>query len=260
MMLDCVRQRVGSTDLRAWVGGSGAPLVYLHGFEQHPGDAGFLRQLAQGRRVLAPEHPGFGESGGFDQIEDMLDVVLHYHDYLEPLVAEHGPVDLIGHSLGGMFAAEIAAIHPHLVRRLVLADAYGLWMDDVPQPDPFVILPDVLQAAKWADPAQWSGQEPNSHQGDAASYTFYRSQNMGAASRFMWPVPDRGLARRLGRIPAKTLVLHGRQDGLIPAAYPERLARAIPDARLLWVEAAGHLPMIEAEDAFVAVVREFLAA
>ncbi|MGR3538664.1 MAG: alpha/beta fold hydrolase [Pseudooceanicola nanhaiensis] len=254
-----VKQFVGAVPVRAWTGGTGASLIYLHGFEQHPGGAGFLADLAEDREVFAPEHPGYGESGGFEAMDGMLDVVLHYHDYLEPIVARNGPVDLVGHSLGGMFAAEIAAIHPHLVRRLVLVDSYGVWLDDRPQPDPFVILPDELSAAKWADPDAWAGKEPNSFDGETGAYEFYRGQNMGVASKFMWPVPDRGLLRRLGRIRADTLVLHGRQDGLIPAAYPELLAERIPNARLEWIEDAGHLPMIEAKDAFVSSVKAFLA-
>ena len=253
-----VQQTVGSTPVRAWVGGEGAPLVYLHGFEQHPGAAAFLDRLAQGRQVLAPEHPGYGGSGGFDSLVDILDLVLHYRDYLEPLVAQHGPVDLVGHSLGGMFAAEIAAICPDLVRRLVLVNAYGLWLDDHPQPDPFVILPAELQAAKWADPATWAARESNSYDGPEAEFIYYRNQNLGAASKFMWPIPDRGLSRRLRHIRADTLIVHGKRDGLLPPAYAHAFAQAIPGARVAMIDAAGHLPMFEAEDVFVKTVQDFL--
>ncbi|MGM0583192.1 MAG: alpha/beta fold hydrolase [Pseudomonadota bacterium] len=256
--MESVKQFVGATPVRAWSGGDGAPLVYLHGFEQHPGSAGFLEALARDRKVLAPEHPGFGESGGFEDIADILDVVLHYRDYLETHVEQAGLVDLVGHSLGGMFAAEIAAICPDLVRRLVLVNAYGLWLDEAPQPDPFVILPDELEAAKWAAPAAWSGKEPNSFDGPKEEFAFYRSQNLGAASKFMWPIPDRGLSRRLPRIRAETLVVHGARDGLLPPAYPKAFEAAIPNARLAWIEDAGHLPMIEAEDEFLRVVGDFL--
>lgn len=258
MSLQIEERAVGAAPVREWVGGAGAPLVYLHGFEQHPGAAGFLSRLAEGRRVLAPEHPGFGGSGGAAELVDILDIVLHYRTYLEALADGRGPVDLIGHSLGGMFAAEIAAICPDLVRRLVLVDSYGLWLDDHPQPDPFVIPANELDAAKWADPATWSGREPNSFDGEAADYVYYRSQNLGAASRFMWPIPDRGLSRRIGRIRAKTLILHGERDGLLVPAYAEALAALIPDARVEIIKGAGHLPMIEAEEKFLALVQDFL--
>ncbi|MDO9524054.1 MAG: alpha/beta hydrolase [Gemmobacter sp.] len=260
-MKQSVQQTVGTTPVRAWVGGEGAPLVYLHGFEQHPGGAGFLTRLAQGRQVLAPEHPGFGGTGGFDSLVDILDLVLHYRDYLEPLVARHGgPVDLVGHSLGGMFAAEIAAICPDLVRKLVLVNSYGLWLDDHPQPDPFVILPAELRAAKWANPEAWADKEPNSHDGPAAEFMFYRNQNLGAASKFMWPIPDRGLSRRLRHVRAETLIVHGKRDGLLPTAYAHAFAKAIPGSRVVMIDGAGHLPMIEAEDVFVRTLQEFLQA
>jgi pimeloyl-ACP methyl ester carboxylesterase len=258
-MMQAVIDTLNGTPVRAWKGGQGGtPLVFLHGFEQHPGAAPFLSKLAASRPVLAPEHPGFGASGGASEMAGILDLVLHYRQWLEPLVAEHGPVDLMGHSLGGMFAAEIAAIFPHLVRRLVLVDAYGLWLDDVPMPDPFVIPAPQLDAAKWADPATWAGAEPNSHDGAAADYVYYRSANLGAASRFMWPIPDRGLSRRLPLIRAETLVVHGERDGLVPPAYADAFARAIPGARTAIIAKAGHLPMIEQEAAFLDAVGGFL--
>lgn len=248
---------LGQVPVRSYVGGKGAPLVYLHGFEQHPGTAPFLAKLAEKRRVIAPEHPGFGESGGFSELVDILDLALHYRAYLDPIVREHGPVDLVGHSLGGMFAAEIAAICPDLVRRLVLVDAYGLWLDDHPQPDPFVMPQAEFDAAKWADPAL-ARQETNSYDGAAENYVYYRSQNLGAASKFMWPLPDRGLARRLKYIKAPTLVIHGAEDGLVPPVYAQAWADAIDGARVEILDGAGHLPMVEAEAAFLDAVQDFL--
>lgn len=248
---------LGGVPVRSYTGGEGAPLIYLHGFEQHPGAAPFLTKLAESRKVIAPEHPGFGESAGFADLVDILDLVLHYRAWLEPIVKEHGPVDLIGHSLGGMFAAEIAAICPDLVRRLVLVDAYGLWLDDHPQPDPFVMIPADINAAKWADPAN-AGLETNSYEGEEKNYVFYRSQNLGAASRFMWPLPDRGLSRRLKYLKAPTLVIHGAQDALVPVVYARAWAEVIEGAKVEVIEGAGHLPMFEAEGAFLDALRKFL--
>ena len=257
MTLQLRDSQLRGTPVRDWIGGEGSPLVYLHGFEQHPGAARFLERMADGRQVLAPEHPGFGGSGGFAGIDGMLDLVLHYRDYIETHAAG-GQLDLVGHSLGGMIAAESAAICPELVRRLVLVDSYGLWLDDHPQPDPFTIRPDAFASAKWADPARWQDSEPNSYDGEAENYVYYRSQNLGAASKFMWPLPDRGLSRRLGRIRAETLIVHGAEDGFVPPVYAEAFARGIPGADVVIIPEAGHLPMIEAEDRFMTAVLQFL--
>jgi len=245
----------GQGEQRVWEGGKGAPLLYLHGFEQHPGGAGFLRLLAENHAVRAPEFPGYGESGGFERLRDVTDVVLTYRRLIEDWGA--GPVDLIGHCLGGMFAAEIAAFCPHLVRRLVLVNAYGLWLDAHPMPDPFVMTPDALAKAKFHDPG-WAAREPNVFAGSPADAAIVRTGNLAIATKFMWPVADRGLARRLPFIHAPTLVLHGVSDGLVPLPHAAAFARLIPDARVQTIAGAGHLPMVETEEKFVSAVERFL--
>lgn len=247
-------QTFGAATVRLWrfgpTGpGGGRPLLYLHGFEGHPGDAPFLRHLAQHRLVIAPEHPGFGESEGLAAMQDITDQALHYRRVIQSLGVRR--VDVVGHCLGGMFAAELAAISPHLVRRLVLVGSYGLWDDDAPLPDAFSLPPSAFAAAKWAKPdaAPAATDDPMT-----------RQRNLGAATKFLWPIPDRGLARRLPFIEAPTLVLHGAQDGLVPPAYGQRLASLIPNAAFQAIENAAHMPMVEAPDAFGHAVASFLGA
>ena len=251
-------ETIGQFQVRVWSEGEGPPLLYLHGFEQHPGDASFLRRLAERRRVYAPETPGYGESTGFESIDGILGLTLYHRQLVESWGV--GPVDVIGHSLGGMFAAEFAAICPHLTRRLVLANAYGLWLDEVPAPDPFVLGEKELKTAKWVDPE--SAAEPSIFMPDAdapQAGAIERARNLATATKFMWPIPDRGLRRRLGYIRASTLVIHGAADGLIPSAYAAEFARLIPDARVVTIDGAGHMPMVEQEDAFIRAVDEFLS-
>ena len=87
-----------------------------------------------------------------------------------------------------------------------------------------------------------------------------RQRNLGAATKFMWPIPDRGLTRRLAFIEAPTLVVHGAADGLVPLAYGRRLASLIGNAAFHPIAGAGHMPMLEAENAFVGAVAAFLGA
>jgi pimeloyl-ACP methyl ester carboxylesterase len=254
------RQNVGSFDINVWSEGSGSPLLFLHGYERHPGGAAFLERLAEHHRVLAPEQPGYGTSLGFEHVRDLLDLVLFYRALIESWDLEE--IDVIGHSTGGMIAAELSAIAPQRVRRLVLVDTFGLWIDDQPTLDPFGPASRVL-AAKWHN-AEARPQpeptifEPNPDDPDGAA--LFEAQNRATATKFMWPIAERGLRRRLQYVTAPTLVVHGASDGLLPVTYAEELVRLIANAELAIVDEAGHYPMIEQEDAFVSIVEGFLTA
>lgn len=247
----------GAFNVRIWESGAGRPLLYLHGFEGHPGEAPFLERLAQRWRVIAPEAPGFGESGGIEQIDDILDLALFYRQLVEAL--ELGEVDLIGHSLGGMFAAEFAAICPQHVRRLVLVSPFGLWLEEVEIPDFLAMSAGQLARATWHDPEAVAAQRSAANGASPIAAAVRRASNLAAAGKFLWPIPDRGLRKRLPLIGAPTLIVRGASDRLIPAPYGEAFARLIPNARLVVVPDAGHTPQAEQLDAFLAAVEPFLA-
>ncbi|HLZ71997.1 MAG TPA: alpha/beta hydrolase [Dehalococcoidia bacterium] len=246
--------------IRVWSEGAGRALLYLHGFEGHPGDAPFLQRLAQGRRVIAPEAPGFGASADIEQIDDVLDLALFYRQLIEALGL--GEVDLIGHSLGGMFAAEIAAICPQHVRRLVLVSPFGLWLEEAEIPDFLAMSAGQLARAAWHDPESVAAQTTLGGGTNGASpvaTAVQRASNLSAAGKFLWPIPDRGLHKRLPLIAAPALVVRGASDKLIPAPYGKAFAGLIPHARLVTIADAGHTPQAEQPDAFLSVVEPFLA-
>ncbi len=260
MNMTTVSVAQGRFTVRMAEAGTGRPLLFLHGFDGHPGDAAFLSRLAAHHRVLVPEHPGYGESTGIEEIDDILDLVLYYRQFVETL--ELGPLDLVGHSLGGMFAAEIAAICPQLVRRLVLVAPFGLWLDEVQVPDLFVMSPGQLQRATWHEPESHVAQESLSRLAagkSGPSAVVERAMNLSAAGKFLWPIPDRGLAKRLPLISAPARVIVGSSDRLIDPAYGRAFADRIAGARLHVIPDSGHLPMLEREDEFLAIVEPFLA-
>jgi pimeloyl-ACP methyl ester carboxylesterase len=245
--------------IRLWSAGDGPPLLYLHGIDGHPGDAPYLGRLAERHRVYAPEHPGFGESTGIEQIDDIIDMVLYYRE----LVATLGitELDLVGHSLGGMFAAELAVFCPWLVRRLVLVAPFGLWLEEAQIPDLFAMSPGQLQRATWHDPEPPAAQQSvtagtNGMPPIATMVT--RAGNLAAAGKFLWPIPDRGLAKRLRHIQAPTLVVLGESDKLITRPYGAAFIAAIAQAQLVTIAEAGHAPMLEQPDAFLSAVEDFL--
>lgn len=250
------REKFGFFDVRVWTLGSGKPVLYLHGFEQHPGPASFLERLADGRELKAPEHPGYGQSTGLEHAKDVIDVALFYRRLIDNW--GKGPVDIVGHSLGGMFAAEVAALSPSSVGKLVLINPLGIWLDDQPTPDPFTLLPDAFNKAKWHDVAN-AAKEPSAFEaGGTDNAATFRQINMGAATKFLWPLPDRGIRRRLPYITAPTLILHGESDQLVPPAYATAWGEAIRDAKVVGIPSAGHLPMVEAEEATLKAINAFL--
>ena len=250
---------VGPYRGRMWIGGDGPPLLYLHGFEQHPGEAPFLTALAERHQVIAPEHPGYGESVGGDPADGPGELVLCYQGLLAQLGI--GEADVVGHCLGGMFAAELAARCPTLVRRLVLISAYGLWLDDVPAPDPFFLSSTELAAAKWHDPSRAKELDASTfapQSGGPGEAIVVRVRNLATATRFLSPLPDRGLVRRLPFVKAPTLVVHGDSDGLVPLEYAKALTGLIPGARLARLSEAGHLAMVELPAELDDLLAEFL--
>src|SRR5262249_4844507 len=131
--------------------GSGQPLVFFHGagglFPENP----FLDALATKYHVFAPELPAYGESTGEDLLEDMLDFTLHGWDVVTSLGLEKP--HLVGHSVGGMFADEMAAVAPNDVAKLVLVAPAGLWIPEQPIPDLFTLLPHEYPTLLFHDPA-----------------------------------------------------------------------------------------------------------
>ena len=130
--------------------GDGAPLLFLHGAGGVPAWEGVLPLLARDYHVHAPLLPGFGKSTGLEHLEDQLDLVLHCFDVMEVLDLQRPYV--VGESMGGWMAAEMAALRPRDVGRLALAAPVGLWRDEAPVADMFGMMTDELVPYLFHDP------------------------------------------------------------------------------------------------------------
>jgi pimeloyl-ACP methyl ester carboxylesterase len=245
---------------RVLEGGSGAPVVFLHGAAGLLGENPFLDQLASRYHVFAPELPGYGESTGEDLLEDMLDFTLHGWDVVAALGLDRP--HLVGHSMGGMIAAEMACIAPRDLAKLALVSAAGLWIDEHPIPDLFTLLPfefaEVLFHDAAAGAALLTGGVDFSDMDALKEFYIGNSRRMAMAGKLLFPVPNRRVSKRLYRLSADTLVLWGASDRLIPPVYAERWASLIPEATIVTVEAAGHMLPYEQPEAFVSALARFL--
>ena len=243
---------------RLLVSGEGSPLVYLHSFDGMNGWPPFLERLSRHFKVYAPLHPGVQGSEGLEALDDIIDLALYYDDLFEALGLP--ALHLVGHFFGGMVAAEIAALAPHRVRRLVLVSPIGLWLDQYPIPDVFMLPQDELNTLLWHTPdspaAKAMTEPPPTDEAWAAAH-LEQIRTLAAVGKFMWPLPDKGLKKRMHRIKAPTLILWGERDRLNPLPYSEEFAcrlkgtvRVIPEA--------GHLLMLEKPEEFADLVMKFL--
>ena len=246
----------GRFKTRVLTAGSGSPVVFFHGAGGLMWDP-FLDSLADGHQVFAPEHLGCGQSQGLENAWDLWDLVLYYSELFDALGIERASV--VGHSFGGMVAAEMAATSGRYIDKLVLIAPIGLWLDDHPIMDISTIQPGQLAGLVLADAdsplaAMLPMPDPTDPEALLAA-----SNAMAAILQFIWPLPDKGLDRRLYRIKNDTLIVWGRQDHLVDVAYGGAFASAIKGSRLETIEAAGHLPQLEQFEAVNALVTSFLS-
>jgi pimeloyl-ACP methyl ester carboxylesterase len=254
-----VSVRDGKFTAELYTAGFGEPLLFLHG-SGGPLRGAYLDKLAEKFTVYAPVHPGYGESEGFEHIDDIIDQALYYHDFMDELGIESAHI--VGHSLGGMLAAELAALCSHRVRKLVLSNPVGLWRDDAPVLDFFVVTPEELAKSTLHDPQSEAVRAafPMPDSQEALIEAMYqRIQSFSAAGKFLWPIPDRGLDRRIHRIQSPTLIIWGESDGLVPPIYAEDFKSNIKNSRVVIMKEAAHMPMFEKPDEFVSLITDFLS-
>ena len=242
--------------IRLMRGGAGQPLVILHGASgaQWPP---FMSALSQKFDVIAPEHPGFGESDMPDWLDTVHDLAYFYLDLFAELKLKD--VNLVGLSLGGWIAAELAVRSTARLASMTLAGAAGLHVPGVVQLDPFLRsdeqrLRDFFYDQKKADEVIARALRP-----ELEDVTL---KNRTTVARLAWQPRghDPHLAKWLHRIDVPTLLIWGDHDRAFPKDYALAYQKAIPGAKLVIVPECGHVPQIEKPDAFVAALEGFLGA
>lgn len=249
-------------DMTVQVAGDGPPLVYLHAAGGMAWDP-FLARLAANHTIYAPLIPGTapGRPDDIRKVDDLWDLVLVYDETIRALDLGSPPV--IGQSFGGMLTCELAAHFPTMFSRLVLLAPIGLWLDEHPVANWVAAPPEALPALLFHDPDSDVARAmftPPDDPDAAVAAVVGLVWATGCISKFVWPIADKGLAKRIHRIQQPTLVLWGEQDALVSAAYAAEFDRLIPNSRVVVFEQCGHIPQLEQPERTFASVSDFLAA
>ncbi len=245
--------------------GDGPDLLYLHGAAGIPEWGGPLPLLARSYHVHAPLLPGFGKSTRLDVLDDQWDLFLHGFDVLDALGLERPYV--VGDSMGGWLAAEMAALRPREIGRLALAAPVGLWRDEAPVVDMFGLMTHEVVPFLFHDPSCAPAQDmlrvttlindKDDRTDEQVETLIAMVRGFRTAAKFLFPIPERGLEKRLWRITAPTLIVWGTGDRFIAPSYAELFRARIPDACVETIADAGHLVGLEQPDAYARAVQRF---
>ena len=265
-MTTLTEQRVDAPvgKLQVFRGGSGPQLVYLH---SAAGESVLpvLEDLADDHEVIVPVFPGFGESEGIEQIDSMEDAVFHLLDVWELLDLAQPTV--LGCSLGGWMALELATRYPERVGRMVLVNPVGIRVEGAPIAEMFGRPPGELAEMLFSDqshPVAVAMHAMGDFAGDVGRETEIPVElvlpmwkAISATAKLAWDpyLHNPKLHGRLRRATVPTLVVVGADDGLVPAAVPEAIAAELPDARLEVLDHAAHMLPLELPDELAALVR-----
>ena len=252
--------RVAGTDLTMIKGGTGRPLLVLHEELGHPGWLRWHSGLAQGHTLYIPLHPGFDKSPRVEWIGGVRDLAGLYSRMLRDM--ELTQIDVIGFSLGGWIAAEMAASNAHQFRRMVLVAPAGIRPPEGDIMDMFIVTARAYLDGSVHDPAS-TPEFATLYGGEATPEQFAAWEDARAeVARLAWQPymynPSLGpLLEGVSGLP--TLVVWGRQDKIVPINAGQIYNRSIVGSELAMFEGCGHRPEIEKSEEFIDRVQSFLA-
>lgn len=251
--------RVNGFTCRVWEKGNGPKLGYLAGIGGLPRWTPFLDLLAQQRCVVVPSLPGFPGATGHTVLDDQLDWILATGDLLRE--AGLSGADLIGASLGGALAADVAAVWNEMVSRLVLIAPFGWFDEKIPVADIWAQRPgpNGLPALLCEKPERFVATIARPDEETDLEWDIMLARADEAAARCFYPFGDTGLSKRLRRITQPTLLVHGARDRVVPIHYAEFFATEISgETQIHHIADAGHLADLDEPELVAEAVLNFL--
>ena len=252
--------KVGELTISYFKGGRGRPLLYLHGL------AGWGRwesyHLAMGITNLAyaPQLPGWSDGqipSSVTSVSDYTRAILQFLDAVEV-----NTVDLVGHSFGGWIALSMAVEQPQRVAKLILIDAMGLDVPAAPAANLEAMQEEAFLRAAFAQTGEvvirgdFGGVVEDVRQGQEFQKQWKSREIVARLVCGQYADPE--LTEKVHTITTDTLIVWGREDGIVPWQHGEVLAAAMPRARLAVIADAGHTPMREKRETFQRLVHNFL--
>ena len=243
---------------RVWRRGAGPRIGFLAGYGGLPRWVPFLDRLAQTRTVIVPSLPGFpGGDRGHSVLDTHLDWVLAVREIIDK--SGLSGADLVGSSVGGSFAAEVAAIWPDKVKRLALIAPFGLFDEKDPATDPWAQKQDDIPGLMTVNADTYKKLKEMPAGANSIEWPIEQTRAAEAAARIFWPLGNTKLERRLPFIKAPTLILWGEKDRLMPRSYGETIAKAISaKTDLKIIGGAGHLAELDKPDEVAAAILSFM--
>ncbi len=241
---------------RVMRGGAGEPLLFLHGASGAPVWLPFMDMLAERFDVIVPEHPGFGGSDDPEWLDNLADLSFFYLDAIEHFGLDR--LHLMGTSLGGWIAAEIAVRDCHRLLSLTLVAPAGIHVKGVTKPDMFMWSPEETLRRLFFDKSIAERIIPTLPTDEAGQLVLLRNRLTTAKLGWSPRMYDPHLHKWLHRVKTPTLILWGAEDELLPAAYGPAWRDLVPGSRLVVLGECGHLPHVEKASAFVGAVNSFI--
>jgi len=234
--------------------GTGEPTLYLHGAGMTRMWLPHLEALSERVDVIAPEHPGYGETEMPEWLDGFEDLVIHYDELLDVLGLDR--VHLVGYSLGGWLAAEFASFYPRRLKSLTLMVPAGLRIPGKPIPNPVAMMPDQFLDLIFNDKANMHQVAPDFEDFDEIVHLYGEGATL---ARLAWDVQyNLALERRLRRVTCPTLVVRAAEDRLICDEMAERYAELLPNARIETIPGTGHALAFEQPDKVATAIADFI--